>query len=275
MTLDPEARPKVLDKRLAAPVRREAAAAVALARQRADEATAEARWMETYAARVRREAETAAAEARREVADPDLARRAEALDAQAGLAERAAGRAAERAAGITRVVHQEEARAAFAREFGVRRVRWSYCGFTRLLRATGERPARVDEMRSLLGALGAEHWGPNPNHLGRSSGFYRTVTIGGCWDHGELWSRSGCPSIVVGHPYQISDEQRALLAELATRFPGLRVAVDDRPGHHIARTHHVRVELVERRQPWKPFPATYRTREVARAFRKALVEEPR
>ena len=43
---------------------------------------------------------------------------------------------------------------AFAYEFAVSEARWSQHNVSRLLRATGERPPRVAEMRGLLGRVG-------------------------------------------------------------------------------------------------------------------------
>jgi hypothetical protein len=79
--------------------------------------------------------------------------------------------------------------------------------------------------------------------------------------------------MLVGHPYGIRPEARAALAELARTFPTLRISIDDRPGYYVARTNHIRIELVEVRPPFRTPPATGRTRAAARAARKAFAEE--
>jgi hypothetical protein len=149
-------------------------------------------------------------------------------------------------------------RDAFAYQFAVSPGKWSQHNVSRLLRATGERPERVAEMRAILGDLGM--------------GDARWPCTGGVWDHGQLWSRFSFPWIIVGHPYYIDADQRALLADLSRRFPGLRVGVDDRSSYYGFGTHHVRVELVERRRPWKSYPSTPATRDARRAARKAFAE---
>jgi hypothetical protein len=153
----------------------------------------------------------------------------------------------------------------FASEFGARAVRWSGRNLSRLLRATGERPERVAAMRALLDALGM---GPSRRWPGR----------GGVFDHGEMWARRGSPWAVVGHPYGVDDRERGWLAELA-RFPTLRVAVDDRPGHYApqgrpVRTNHVRVEVPAPRPPFAPPPSTWKTRAAAAARRAFAAEFP-
>jgi hypothetical protein len=112
-------------------------------------------------------------------------------------------------------------------------------------------------MRGILGALG----------LGDAP----WLEQGGVFDHGELWSRFGVPSLVTGHPYQIGDDEAALLAELG-RYPTLRVGVDDRPSYYGFGTHHVRVELPEPRRPFAKPPSTAKTRSAARAARRAFEE---
>jgi hypothetical protein len=166
---------------------------------------------------------------------------------------------------LTAAMHLEE----FIRELGVREYRWSHHNISRLLRATGERPERVEEMRSLLGDLGTG----DRHRIGDSRmGYCYLIGAGGVWDHVKMWGRDRFPCIFAGHPYSIDDEQREMLAQLA-QFPGLRVGVDDRPSYYGHGTHHVRVELTERRQPWKPYPSTVKTRSVKRAARKAFAEE--
>ncbi len=152
-------------------------------------------------------------------------------------------------------------RADFAQDFGAREIRWSGYNLSRLLRLTGERPARVAEMRSVLDALGL---------AGISQ---RWIGMGGAFDHGVFWGRGGKPWALVGHPYPygFGPDERALLADLA-RFPTLLVRVDDRPSYYGFGTHHVRVELAEVRRPFTPFPSTARTRAAARAARQAFAE---
>jgi len=152
-----------------------------------------------------------------------------------------------------------ECRAAFARDFGAGEIKWGGRNLSRLLRMTGERPQRVGEMRSFLSVLGLD------------CDSARWVSRGGVFDHGEMWGRGGEPWAVVGHPYRIDDDKRGLIADLA-RFPMLRVSVDDRPSYYGFGTHHVRVELVEVRSPFKPYPSTPKTRAAAREARKAFAE---
>ena len=92
------------------------------------------------------------------------------------------------------------------------------------------------------------------------------------FDHGECWGRGGKPLILVGHPYQVGEEGRVLLAALA-RFGGLTVAVDDRPGYYGFGTHHGRVGVREARRPYEKPPSTYKTRKAARAARNAFEDE--
>src|SRR4051794_14802193 len=98
----------------------------------------------------------------------------------------------------------------FARDFDAREVGWSGYNLSRLLRLTGERPARVAEMRAVLDACGLA--GVSRRWIGR----------GGLFDHGEMWGRDRTPLLIVGHPYDVDRAGRALLAELG-RFPMLRV----------------------------------------------------
>jgi len=150
------------------------------------------------------------------------------------------------------------ARDIFARDFHTRPIKWSAFNVARLLKATGERPERVAEMRAILGHLGMGHY-PWPCTMG-------------VWDHGELWARHGHPWAIVGHPYGVNAERRRLLATLP-RFPGLRVRLDDRPSYYGHGTNHVRVELAERRRPYRLFPATKKTRAAALQARRAFAEE--
>lgn len=155
-------------------------------------------------------------------------------------------------------------RDAFAHEFAARDVRWSGHNVSRMLRLTGERPARVEEMRAILDTLASD------------SGTWRAKAgpwfgTGGVFDHGEMWGRGGKPVMLVGHPYGISDEARERLAALA-RFPGLVVGVDDRPSYYGHGTHHVRVALAEVRRPYEKFPSTPKTRKAACAARRAFAE---
>ncbi|MBV8557639.1 MAG: hypothetical protein JO116_18915, partial [Planctomycetaceae bacterium] len=74
--------------------------------------------------------------------------------------------------------------------------------------------------------------------------------LGQVFDHETMWGRRGIPTTLVGDPYQIGADERALLAELA-RHPTLAVAVDDRlsfyyparlvDGQRRGGTHHVRI----------------------------------
>jgi hypothetical protein len=160
-------------------------------------------------------------------------------------------------------------REVFAHEFGAREVRWSGRNLSRLLRSTGERPARVAALWAVLGAFG----------LGDSR---RRPGPGGLFDHGELWARGGVPWAVVGHPYTCGcagfwGTPRELRAALRA-FPTVRVAVDDRPGHYApqgrpVRTRHVRVEVPAPRRPFAPPPSTWKTRAAAAAARRAFAAE--
>ena len=155
---------------------------------------------------------------------------------------------------------QDRDRAAFAAELGLSEYRWTGSTVSRLLRATGERPARVEEMWAILGALGM---GPSrswPSH-------------NGVFDHGTMWGRRGIPLMVVGDPYTIDADERALLAGLA-RHPTLAVAVDDRLSfYYPGGTHHVRIWVRGPRKPFDRGIATSKTRRAARAARAAFAEE--
>ena len=164
---------------------------------------------------------------------------------------------------------QDRDRAAFAAEFGLAEYEWTGRNVGRLLRATGERPARVEEMWAILSSLGmgpSRSW-PSPC---------------GVFDHGTLWGRSGIPTTIVGDPYSINADAWALLAELA-RHPTLACAIDDRPSfYYPARivdgarrggTHHVRIWVREPRKPFDRGISTSKTRRAARAARAAFAEE--
>jgi hypothetical protein len=148
-------------------------------------------------------------------------------------------------------------RTGFLLHHGVTPALWSQHNVSRLLRQTGERPERVVEMRSILGWLGM--------------GDRRWPHTGGIFDHGELFARNGKPVMIVGHPYGIDCSEWGLLTVLAT-YTTLRVSVDDEPGYYGFGTHHVRIELVEVLRPFKPMPATPKTRAAHRAARKAFAE---
>lgn len=152
-------------------------------------------------------------------------------------------------------------REAFARDFGARPAGWSGHNLSRMLRATGERPARVEAMRAILGDFG----------LGDRRRSCNWISAGGVFDHGQLWLRSGLPSILVGHPYGIDDDEHAMLAELR-RFRVLRVAVDDRVSNYGFGNNHDRVVLAEPRRPFREFPATPKTRAFRRAARAAFAD---
>lgn len=160
---------------------------------------------------------------------------------------------------LARLDDADRLRETFALDFGAKPLKWSGLNVSRLVRATGERPERVAMVRVFLAYLGMEG---SKTHPGR----------GGVFDHGELWSRDGKPWAIVGHPYGIDDDERALLAGLARNAHTLAVRIDDRPTHYGFRTNHVRIELTQARRPyWQP-PATRKTRVVARAARRAFAE---
>jgi hypothetical protein len=149
-------------------------------------------------------------------------------------------------------------RDAFAREFGVRPCKWSDHNLARMLRLTGERSARIAEMRRLLDDLGM--------------GCRGWIVTGGVFDHGEFWASDRIPRLIVGHPYDIGKDERSWLGDLS-RFTTIRVSIDDRESYYGFGTHHVRIELTEVRRPFDVLPATRQTRAFARSARKALAEE--
>jgi hypothetical protein len=170
---------------------------------------------------------------------------------------------------LARLEEADRLRADFAAAFGVGEARWSDYNLTRLLRATGERPARVAEIREIVcdlssGRRGQRTWGgPVVPSLGN----------GGVFDHLDMWGRPRHPTMLIGHPYGIAAEEREALAYLARTFPTLRVSVDDRPSYYGFGTNHVRVELVELHRPFVNPRGTHRTRAAGRAARKAFAEE--
>ncbi len=159
------------------------------------------------------------------------------------------------------------AREEFKAALGVEEIKWSGRNVSRLLRSTGERPDRVEEIRAILEALG----------LGNIKGW---PGKGGVFDHGTSWGRrtkigprsSLVPFALVGHPYDIDADERGLLTELA-KYPTLRVAVDDRPSFYGFRTHHVRISVPEPRKPFDADVSTAKTRRAARAARHAFLAE--
>lgn len=152
-------------------------------------------------------------------------------------------------------------RAEFAADLDVVPWRWSGHTIARLIRSTGEWPARLAEIRHALFWLG----------LGDCR---RYPSRGGAFDHGTLWGRSRAPLWIVGHPYHITADQIALLVHLAVTFPTLTVAVDDRPSFYGFGTRHVRVGVPEPRRPFdRTQPLSTRwTRGRARAARRAFAE---
>jgi hypothetical protein len=140
----------------------------------------------------------------------------------------------------------------FARDFGVKEVKWTDRNEARFVRSTGERPERAAELRDILHELGA--WG------------------GGVFDHCTMWGRKGQPCVCIGHPYSVGREDWELLRALPVWFPSLRCAVDDRPSFYGHGTHHVRIELIDPRAPFKPLPATHKTRAAARKAREVFSE---
>jgi hypothetical protein len=148
----------------------------------------------------------------------------------------------------------------FVIEHSARPIRWSGYNLSRLLNLTGERPDRIKKMRALLGLLGMGLQGCWPDQSG-------------VFDHGEMWGRSGKPWAIVGHPYGVNAAEHGWLAALARFTPAIRVSINDRPSHYSRSTDHVRIELAAPHRPWTTFPATRKTRAVAREFRKALAEE--
>ena len=131
---------------------------------------------------------------------------------------------------------ERAARDRFAEDFNARPIRWGGWNLARLLRSTGERPARVAELRAALGALGLGDW--------------RWPEQRGVFDHAEAWGRQGRPWCLVGHPYSLDDREREELARLAREFPTLCVSVDDRASHYGFGSHHVRIEVPSPLRPW-------------------------
>ena len=156
------------------------------------------------------------------------------------------------------VERQHRDRAAFAADLGLSEFAWRGSHVSRLLRLTGERPDRVAELWQILGALGL--------------GSGRWISAGGVFDHGTCWGRAGVPVAIVGHPYRLGGDERALLATLAN-YPTLAVAVDDRPSFYGHGTHHVRIWLPAPRTPFQRGVSTTRTRAAARAARQAFAAE--
>ena len=134
---------------------------------------------------------------------------------------------------------------------------WSGHNLSRLLRSTGERPERVNELRAILSALGG--------------GGSRFAGKWGAFDHGKLWGRDRKPLMITGAPYQITNDERELLGMLA-RFGTIRVAVDDMPSDYGYGTHHVRIEVINPVRPFTRFPSTQKTRTASRLARRAFAE---
>ena len=122
---------------------------------------------------------------------------------------------------------------AFARDFGVYKIKWSRHNLMRLLNKTGEPPERILELRELL------------DRSGMKAESSRYINCGGVWDHGEMWAKNGQPWIVVGDPYNINDEEQAALDQITRWSPRLLLSIDDRESYYCPETtHHVRLELV-------------------------------
>lgn len=139
----------------------------------------------------------------------------------------------------------------FAAEFGVRPFQWGPSNINRMLRATGAPPDQVAAMWDILGWLSSGTRGELP---WRRDGYTYGRWLNRQWgvfDHGKLWGRDRTPTMIVGHPYHFSNDDRPLLEELG-RFSGLTVNVDDRAGYYGFGSHHVRIALTEIR---KPFPS--------------------
>ena len=117
----------------------------------------------------------------------------------------------------------------FASDFGVIRIKWTELNLSRLVRAAEPDPVAAAELRRLISRLSGDPDG-------------RWFYADGVFDNGELWGRRGRPWAIVSHPYQIRDEHRGLLDEVAS-CPGLKVCVDDRPGHYGFGTRHLRIQL--------------------------------
>ena len=146
----------------------------------------------------------------------------------------------------------------FAWQYGAREANFSSYCLARMLRATGERPSRVAEMKALLCELGL--------------GDPRWITTGGVFRHGSFWAVAGLPRILVGEPYHLTVDERAKLATLA-RFPVLSISIDDRPSCYGFGTHHVRIEVRHPQKPFKAPRATRATRAYAHAARRAFAQE--
>src|SRR4051812_22475242 len=86
-------------------------------------------------------------------------------------------------------------RAEFARDFEARRIRWSGRNLSRMIRMTGERPGRIEDIRAILSPLGI---GSDPS----------CPDQGEVFDHGEMWAAEDGRVILVGQPYDVRDESR-------------------------------------------------------------------
>jgi hypothetical protein len=159
---------------------------------------------------------------------------------------------------LIRLEEADRLRDDFALAFGVRPVKWSLRNLSRMLNATGERPERVAEAKSILSGV--------------ANGIPGCLGCGGAFDHPTMWARGRQPMMLVGHPYRITPDDREALDYLSRTFPTLRVSLDDRTGFYEARTNHVRVELVAVHRPFRNPPSTYKTRAAGRAARKAFAE---
>jgi hypothetical protein len=165
---------------------------------------------------------------------------------------------------VERAARARALRDAFIAAFGVRKAKWSAHNLARMLNASGHTREVIAAARAILGKLGL-----GDGQCERP--YYQWICTSGVFDHGEMWSFAGLPSILVGHPYQIGDDERDALGRL-DRLGGFRVAIDDRPSYYGFGTHHVRVELVGARKPFTPIPSTPKTRAYARAARAAFSE---
>lgn len=127
----------------------------------------------------------------------------------------------------------------FAAEFDVQECVWSDYNLARLVNQTGAARPRIKQMRAIILELAGTH-----------PGCGATISCRGAFDHNDFWSRSSGrggqkisrPVMMVGSPYEISDREHALLAELA-QFGPIAVAVDDRPSYYGFGSHHVRIAL--------------------------------
>lgn len=164
-----------------------------------------------------------------------------------------------------RFLEQRQREAEFAEDFAARPIKWSGHNLSRMLRSTGERPDRVRELRSLLGLLGLGN-GPYQGQYPSTNGWF---------DHGDMWGRNGKPWAIVGHPYELSlwgVDRDAVMAELRSFSGSIGVFVDDRPSYYGFGTHHVRVEVIDLRKPFRNLPSTKATRSAAAAFRRELAD---